>query len=231
MNKLQEKVSLMQKKLHRAKDIYDFMNKRFSVNQHLVLYRLRYRAIYLFSAMGLWINQHPDDFVKGAKFGQTIKKWRNSSKVGFPVSRIILMTLSTQPKATLAELEVLCAPYCKRTALKKLLKEGVELGLLRSTCEGYEPTELLIDEAFDRVNVKILDDNVVEFCEFVVMFKNMRENARHVGELERQNRLYSVNKNIVEEIFDGELDDIIFQGSPGDSNQVAARPAMGRVKS
>tara|TARA_R100000808_G_C2132153_1_gene141151 strand:- start:896 stop:1555 length:660 start_codon:yes stop_codon:yes gene_type:complete len=216
MNKLQEKVSLMQKKLHRAKDIYDFMNKRFSVNQQIVLWRFRYRAIYLFSAMGLWITQNPDEMVKGATYGKTIKEWRNSSKVGTPVTRVILMTLSTQPKATLAELEVLCAPYGKRTALKKLLKEGVELGLLRSTCEGYEATELLIDESFDRVNFKILDDNIVEFCEFVVMFKNMRENAQSVGELEKQNRLYPGRKNLSEDIFDGALDDIIFGGASDD---------------
>ncbi len=231
MNKLQEKVSLMQKKLHRAKDIYDFMNKRFSVNQQIVLWRFRYRAIYLFSAMGLWITQHPDEIVKGASYGQTIKQWRNSSKVGISLTRIILMTLSTQPRATLAELEVLCAPYGKRTALKKLLKEGVALRLLRSTCEGYEPTELLIDEGFDRVIFKILNDDVIEFCEFVVMFKNMRENAHGVADLEKQNRLYAGRKNLSEVVFDGELDDIIFGGSSDDPDEVAARPAMGRVKS
>jgi len=216
MNKLQKKVTLMQAKLNRARDIYEYMNKRFSVNQQIVLWRFRYRAIYLFSAMGLWMTQHPDEMVKGATYGKTVKAWRNSSKVGTPVTRVIMMTLSTQPKATLAELEVLCAPYGKRTALKKLLKEGVELGLLRSTCEGYEPTELLIDETFDRVNFKILDDRIVEFAEFVVMFKNMRENAQSVGELEKQNRLYFCRKNLSEDIFDGEYDDIIFGGSSDD---------------
>ena len=216
MNNLQKKVTLMQTKLNRARDIYEYMNKRFSVNQQIVLWRFRYRAIYLFCAMGLWMSQHPDEMVKGAKYGKTVKAWRNSSKVGTPVTRVIMMTLSTQPKATLAELEVLCAPYGKRTALKKLLKEGVELELLRSTCEGYEPTELLIDETFDRVNFKILDDRVVQFCEFVVMFKNMRENAQSVGELEKQNRLYQGRKNLLEDIFDGEFDDIIFGGSSDD---------------
>ena len=102
MNKLQERVTLLQEKLHRAKDIYDFMNERFSVNQQVVLWRFRYRAIYLFSAMGLWINRHPDEIVKGTNYGQVIREWRNSSKVGTALTRVILMTLSTQPRATLA---------------------------------------------------------------------------------------------------------------------------------
>ena len=231
MNKLQERVTLLQEKLHRAKDIYDFMNERFSVNQQVVLWRFRYRAIYLFSAMGLWINRHPDEIVKGTNYGQVIRELRNSSKVGTALTRVILMTLSTQPRATLAELEMLCAPYGKRTALKKLLKEGIALGLLRSTCEGYEPTELLIDEAFDRVIFKILNDDVIKFCEFVVMFKNMRENAQAVANLEKQNRLYAGRKNLSEVVFDGELDDIIFGESSDNPDEVAARPAMGRAKS
>lgn len=216
MNRLQKKVTRFKKKLGRAKDIYDYMDKRFAVNPQVVLWRLRYRAIYLFSAMGLWLSKHPDEMVKGALYGQTIKKWRLSSKVGGPLTRIIMMTLSTQPTATLAELEVLCAPHGKRTALKKILKEGVDLGLLRSTCEGYEATELLIDEAFDRVIFKILDDDVIAFCEFVVMIKSLRENAKNVGDLERQNRLSIGQKSLSENIFYDEFDDFIFSKSPDD---------------
>jgi len=219
MNKLQEKLTLFRKSLERAKEIYDYMGKRFSVNPQIVLWRMRYRAIYLFAAVGLWLSQHPDQMVKGANYGQTIKKWRNASKVGGPLTRVILMTLSTQPKATLAELEVICAPYGKRTALKKLLKEGVDLGLLRSTCEGYEATDLLIDEAFDRVIFKILDDDVVAFCEFVVMYKNLRENAKSVGDLETQNRLSrGQRRSLSENLFHGEYDDIIFGGSDDDQD-------------
>jgi len=219
MNKLQEKMTRFKTSLEGAKAIYDYMDKRFSVNPQIVLWRLRYRAIYLFSAMGLWLSQHPDEMVKGAFYGQTIKKWRNTSKVGGPLTRIIAMTLSTQPKATVAELEVLCAPYGKRTALKKVLKEGVDLGLLRSTCEGYEATDLLIDEAFDRVIFKILDDDVIAFCEFVVMYKNLRENAKSVGDLEAQNRLSKGNRrSLSENIFYGEYDDFIFDGLSDDQD-------------
>jgi hypothetical protein len=218
MNKLQKKVTKFKKNLERVKEIYECMDQRFSVNPQIVLWRLRYRAIYLFSAMGLWLSKHPDEMVKGAHYGQTIKKWRNTTKVGGPLTRVIMMTLSTQPKATVAELEVLCAPYGKRTALKKLLKEGVDLQLLRSTCEGYEATDLLIDEAFDRVIFKILDDDVVAFCEFVVMIENLRKNAKSVGDLERQNRLSASRKSLSEEIFHGEYDDIILGGLLGDKD-------------
>lgn len=218
MNEMQKKVVQFKTSLARAKEIYDHMDKRFSVNPQIVLWRLRYRAIYLFSAMGLWITQHPDEMVKGAFYGQTIKKWRNTSKVGGPLTRIIAMTLSTQPQATVAELEVLCAPYGKRTALKKVLKQGVDLGLLRSTCEGYEATQLLIDEAFDRVIFKILDDDVIAFCELVVMYKNLRENAKNTGDLEKQNRLRIERTSLSENIFEGVYDDIIFEKSSDDLN-------------
>ena len=203
MEKLREQVANKRVNLNRWREMYDFLGQHFSVNPHVQLWRLRYRAIYLFSSMGLWLTESPDEKVSGANYGTTIKEWRRSSKVGQEVTRVILKTLATQSVVTLAELEVLCAKHAKRTAIKSILKSGVELGLLENTCEGYRATVKCIDESFDRCIFKLLDPDVIAFCEFVVMFKNLRENAKIVEELERQDRLGKSRHTLAEQIFHG----------------------------
>lgn len=205
MNNLREQVANSRLNLNRWKEMYDLVGQRFSVNPQIQLWRLRYRAIYLFSSVGLWLSESPDEKISGANYGTTIKQWRRSSKVGQPVARVILQTLATQSVVTLAELEVLCVKHAKRTAIKSLLKSGVELGLLEKTCEGYRATVKCIDEAFDRCIFKLLDPDVIAFCEFVVMFKNLRENATIVGDLERQDRLGKSRHTIAEQIFHGDF--------------------------
>ena len=209
MEKFRDRIANSRIYLNRWKEIYDFVGQRFSVNPQIQIWRLRYRAIYLFSSMGLWLSMSPDEKMTGANYGTTIKKWRRSSKVGHEVTRVILKTLATQSVVTLAELEVLCAKHAKRTAIKAMLKSGTELGLLNNTCEGYRATQLCIDEAFDRCIFKLLDPDVIEFCEFVIMFKNLRENASVVAELERQNRLGKSRRTLAEQIYYGDIEEML----------------------
>ena len=209
MEKFRHRIANSRIYLNRWKEIYDFVGQRFSVNPQIQIWRLRYRAIYLFSSMGLWLSMSPDEKMTGANYGTTIKKWRRSSKVGQEVTRVILKTLATQSVVTLAELEVLCAKHAKRTAIKAILKSGTELGLLNNTCEGYRATQLCIDEAFDRCIFKLLDPDVIEFCEFVIMFKNLRENASVVAELERQNRLGKSRRTLAEQIYYGDIEEML----------------------
>lgn len=209
MEKFRDRIANSRIYLNRWKEIYDFVGQRFSVNPQIQIWRLRYRAIYLFSSMGLWLSMSPDEKMTGANYGTTIKKWRRSSKVGQEVTRVILKTLATQSVVTLAELEVLCAKHAKRTAIKAILKSGTELGLLNNTCEGYRATQLCIDEAFDRCIFKLLDPDVIEFCEFVIMFKNLRENASVVAELERQNRLGKSRRTLAEQIYYGDIEEML----------------------
>jgi len=209
MEKFRDRIANSRAYLNRWKEIYDFVGQRFSVNPQIQLWRLRYRAIYLFSSMGLWLTESPDEKIPGANYGTTIKKWRRSSKVGQEVTRVILKTLATQSVVTLAELEVICAKHAKRTAIKAMLKSGVELGLLKNTCEGYRATKLCIDEAFDRCIFKLLDPDVIAFCEFVIMFKNLRENAGVVAELERQNRLGKSRRTLAEQIYHGDIEEML----------------------
>ena len=209
MEKFRDRIANSRIYLNRWKEIYDFVGHPFSVNPQIQIWRLRYRAIYLFSSMGLWLSMSPDEKMTGANYGTTIKKWRRSSKVGQEVTRVILKTLATQSVVTLAELEVLCAKHAKRTAIKAMLKSGTELGLLNNTCEGYRATQLCIDEAFDRCIFKLLDPDVIEFCEFVIMFKNLRENASVVAELERQNRLGKSRRTLAEQIYYGDIEEML----------------------
>lgn len=171
--------------LRRGKEIYGALNQRFSVNPHVILWRMRFRAVNLFGAMGLWQAKNPPN-----GYGETIKKWRASQKhVGGIVTRSIFVLGTRQKYFTRAELEVVVGNDAGENAIKTLLRTGQELGLLERDGRNYALTEKALDEAFDRVIHKIMDPDIVAFSEFVFMFHQMRRSAEQVGELERSGKL------------------------------------------
>lgn len=207
-------IKRMQDGLARSKEIYETRGARWSVNPVVQLWRLRFRAIYLFSMAGLWLQKHPTDVVANAHFGETIRKWRNSStKVGSTVTRTIIARLCQSNTVTLAELEVLCHGLAGRSAINAMLKTGVEMGLLTQKQGGYSGTDLLMGEAYDRILFKLLDREIVEFAEFVVMFNTLRKNAELVGDLERAGNLdvdegirQSIPEALFNEVYNEEID-------------------------
>lgn len=207
-------IKRMQDGLARSKKIYEARGARWAVNPVVQLWRLRFRAVYLFSMAGLWLQKHPRDSVANAHYGESIAKWRNSStKVGSAVTRTILAKLCQSNTVTLAELEVLCNPTAGRTAINNLLKEGVKMGLLIQEQGTYRGTEKLMYEAYDRTLFKLLDPEIVEFAEFVVMFNTLRKNAELVGDLERAGNLdvdegirQSIPEALFNEVYNDEID-------------------------
>jgi hypothetical protein len=129
--------------------------------------------------------KHPGELVDSAEYGETIRSWCDSSKVRLIVTRQVVATLCLQQNFTLAELEVLYAAAAGRTAIQRLLKTVVELKLLAHHDDGYCWTKLLFNEAFDRILFKLLDEDVIAFYEFVVMFNNLKKTTEIVGEFEK----------------------------------------------
>lgn len=210
---LQDHVKRMQEGLARSKVIYETCGIRWSVNPIVQLWRLRFRAIYLFSMAGLWLSKHPTESIASANYGETIREWRDSSKVGATVTRHIIARLCQASTVTLAELEVLCEGLAGRSAINKLLKTGVEMGLLTQHQGEYRTTHLLMSEAYDRTMFKLLDPEIVEFAEFVVMFNTLRKNATLVGDLERSGKLDAdegIRQSIPEALFNGRYDEEIY---------------------
>jgi hypothetical protein len=203
-----EHVKRMQTSIAKRRKIYDACNARFSVNPFIFLWRTRYRAIYLFSQMGLWLQQHP----KIDGYGATIRQWRESHiNVGGFVSRSILALGTTQKHFTRAEIEVAVGSAAKPTAIKTVIRTGIELKLLKKCgADSYRLTHLCVEEAFDRVIFKMLTPSILEFCEYVVMWNQMQKTAQHVGELEQSGRLgggnyRSLSEEIVRETYDGDI--------------------------
>lgn len=209
--KLQEHVSRMQNNMGRSKEIYNDMGARFSVNPQTFLWRTRYRSIYLFSMMGLWLQQHPAN----EDYGATIKEWRAAfPAIGSVVTRNIIATGAMQEKFIAAEIEVACSRTSPvgSSSISDVIALGVDLKLLkRENGHAYSLTDLCIQEAFDRVLFKMLTPEIVEFCEFVVMFNTMRKQAETIGEMEKSGVLGAANfRSLNEEIFHGRYDDEIF---------------------
>lgn len=194
--------------LKRYQTIYELLNERFSVNPCVFVWRSRRRAIYLFSKMGIWLQDHP---LEG--FGETIKRWRNEHvNVGSVVTRNILAIGAQQKFFTRAEVEVAVGNAAKGTAIKNVIRSGVRLGLISEhPSNQYALTELAIEEATDRVFFKLLTPAIIEFCEYVVTWNNMRKIAQQVGELERIGQLGTENyRSLAEEFHHGTYDEEIF---------------------
>jgi len=212
MNDFQEHVGRMQSGLKHARKIYDSIGVRWSVTPQIFLWRLRYRAIYLFSMAGLWLSEHP----KNPEFGGLIAEWRDAHvNVGAVVTRNIIAVGVTVPFFTRAMIEVRCHGMAKRTAINVVIKTGCELGLLEKpdeTKDEYRLTGTCIDQAFDRTIYKLLTPEILEFAEFVVMWHAMRKNAELVGTQEESKKLgYGEHKTLGEDIFYGSHDEDIFQ--------------------
>lgn len=208
---LKEHVGRFQNNLKRSREIYNDMGARFSVNPQTFLWRTRYRSIYLFSMMGLWLQQHPCN----EGYGATIKKWRDAfPAIGSAVTRNILATGAMQEKFIAAEIEVACSRTNRvgSSSISDVISLGVDLKLLkRENGHAYSLTDLCIQEAFERVLFKMLTPEIVEFCEFVTMFNTMRKQAETIGEMEKSGVLGVANfSSLAEEIFHGRYDDEIF---------------------
>jgi hypothetical protein len=210
----QEHVKRMQTNTKRAHELYDDMGARFSVNPHAFLWRTRYRSIYLFAMMGLWLEQHP----KNTQYSATIKEWREAfPAVGGLVTRNIVALGVMQKNFIAAEIEVACNKITPVSAssIKDVISLGVKLKLLnRENGHHYSLTDLCMQESFDRNLIKMLTPEIVEFCEFVAMFNTMRKQAEKIGEMEKSGILGRGNFSTVNEaLYKGIYDDEIF-GEP-----------------
>ena len=220
---LSEHVTRMQKSIEKRRKIYEICNARFSVNPFIFLWRSRYRAIYLFSMMGLWLQEHP----RSLAYGATITKWRDThTTVGGVVTRNIVAAGAQREYFTRAEIEVACGSAAKSTAVKAVIRTGVEYGLLiKSNGDRYSLTALCNEEAFDRVIFKILTPVIIEFCEYVVMWNQMQRTAEHVANLEQSGDIGAGNyRSVSEELSYGTYDDDVF-GDAGRPATDSSRPA------
>ena len=151
LEQMKAHVAAMQKHLNHAKGIYDDKGERFSVNPQTFLWRTRYQGVYLFSMMGLWLQQHPTN----KKYGATIAKWREEfPKVGALVSRTIIATGAIQEEFMSQEIEVKCKELgaAGLSSVKEVIARGVDLSLLEArNGNTYALTPKCIREAFDQL--------------------------------------------------------------------------------
>ena len=222
---LRTHVASMQEGMKHAQGIYDSRGERFSVNPQTFLWRTRFQGIYLFSMMGLWMQQHPEDI----NFCATVAKWRDEfPKVGALVTKTIIATGAIQQEFMTQEIEVKCKELGEAglSSVKEVIARGVDLGLLRAhNGNTYALTSLCIQEAFDRMMWKMLTPEIIEFCRYVTMYDDMRKLAKQVGDREKSGVLGTVNfRSLNEEFYYGRYDSAVF----GDNDaEDGAEPAAG----
>lgn len=211
MKRLRKRMAIFRENATFAKDvIYKGMGARWSVNPFVYAWRTRFLSIELMTEMGLWILKNPDSY--GIDINDEISEWRHSSTVGNVVTRNILLLAVKRRHFTTADVEVACGNAAKRTAIKKMLTTGVQMGLLEQDAKwNYKGTNKLIKNAFWRTLVKLLDPDIVRFARYVVMWDDMRRNAEYVGKREDYDGYRGNYLSMHEQLYYGEFDDEIFE--------------------
>ena len=150
----------------------------------------------------------------------TLRAWRNSQGSSFISRHIVASLCDNLTPVTPAQINFLVEGEYKSTMVTKVLKDGVNLGLLYKKENEYHGTSLLYEESLDLIVAKILDDKLVAFCRLVVMFADMRENAKKAGELSVENLPIDINHlSITELLLRGVYDDEIFGDDDDDKDE------------
>jgi hypothetical protein len=203
-----------------AQEIYEQLNARWSTNPHVMLWRQSYRAIDLINQASLWIRRDPIDY--GVTIDDRVMEWRKSSKVGYTISSQVMAFAVRHKAFTLSEIEVACQGYAGRTAIKSVLKTGVEMELLTrdDKTHRYLATDRLIENAYHRMIVKMLDPRIVEFSRFVVMFDEARKNAEATAQMESKGEISPREfETLAQALFYNDYDSEIFGGDDDDDAQ------------
>ena len=150
----------------------------------------------------------------------TLKAWRNSNGATFISRHIVASLCDNLNPVTPAQINFAVEGEYKSTMVTRVLKDGVALGLLYKKDNEYHGTSLLYDECLDLIVAKILDDKLVAFCRLVVMFADMRANAKKAGELSVKNLPSDINHlSITELLLRGVYDDEIFGDDDDDDDK------------
>ena len=198
---LRTRVAWYKKEFAEVREIYGVLKKRWALIPHLLVWRQRYRAIYLINNTAKHLRFSMKDY--GLDMDDPITVWRESSKVGFTVAIEVVLLAVTRKSFTISEVEVACEGRAGRTTVKAMLKTGVEMGLLThdSKLHAYLPTDYLIKSAFNRMIVKMLDPKIIEFSRFVVMFDESRKNAELTVNQEEIGKLNTMEFEALMEVY------------------------------
>jgi|GEM_PF-5956358 len=207
------------RKISRARQIYAAYNKPFSVNAHTSFYSTRQRATYLWQKCSMRMMRTRNLLEKNPidpPVGPTMAEWRESNKAAPYVSKeIIAQAMLTMAPVRLSQIEEGVDGMAGRSAVKSVLKTGVELGLLKRVNDGYSLTEECVSEVEERIIAGMLNDDVIEFCRYVVMFDETRKQAA-LGEAASdyltthttEKFLYTLIEAMERGDYDSEIDDL-----------------------
>lgn len=171
------------KGMRRRANVYDDLGLELEPMSHTNLWRHATRLTHLLTDMFLVL-------AAPCRYGPTVDEWRHRSDKSVTVTRIIINEFCVRRKPLpQGEIVDLVGRHASLSTTKNVLSDGVDLQLLQRVKGGYIPTELLIDETFERGLWKILQPQVVELCRFVVSFHDSRENNLRLLELEKRQAL------------------------------------------
>jgi hypothetical protein len=179
--------------MRRRAAVYEEVGLKLEPMSHVNLWRHATRLTHLLTEATLVL-------VTPIRFGPTMNEWRHKSDKAAMVTRIIMREFATRREPlTQSRVVEMVGSRASVSTTKTVLNDGINLKLLRRVKGGYIPTELAIDESFERGLCKILQPSLVEFCRFVVSFHDSRENNLRLLDLEERKALHTDKEMTIQE--------------------------------
>lgn len=104
-----------------------------------------------------------------------IAQWRSTSPLNGAIAREVQDVLIQRREATLSRLATAAEDTGSREAVRRCLKIGVDLGLLKHKANQYSITPLYADELFSRSILRLRDPDIVEFARVVMSLHNLEQ--------------------------------------------------------
>ena len=109
---------------------------------------------------------------------QNFYKWRNMAPSYELVVRYLAdVFYERRGVVKMAEFVQILDGKASKSTIRNCLNDGISLGLIKRSKSGYLPTELWQDESEARMIERMVNDDIIAFCEFALMWRNQRKHA------------------------------------------------------
>lgn len=135
---------------------------------------------------------------------QNFYKWRNMAPSYELVVRYLAdVFYERRGVVKMAEFVQILDGKASKSTIRNCLNDGMSLGLIKRSNSGYLPTELWQDESEARMIERMLNDDIIAFCEFALMWRNQRKHALAAGQSNGDMAFDgTVRKALTEELLD-----------------------------
>lgn len=198
----------------KRKALYQKNKRPFDPNAHIFLWRnnISYQDALLQMMLAL---------LKPYDEGETVQRWRSQSVAAQYITRVFFAHMIAHRRpVTISDIESRMledtgVEYDRKT-IRDIMNNGVELGLLAKleteSTHRYMATNLLNEEMFERMVIKITDPRVIHFARLVLTYHTMTKIGTETTDRESDGQqTFDPYRTVQEELNDGTYNEIMLE--------------------